>query len=291
MCIINNKKSLYDFLYKSLTLARKSDYKVREMEQVIYIDSVFIINTYCTYMIISLLRVYPGVNIRVPQKAALAVLGTALSLPALCFFANDNKIQALINAFLSLAVVSAICAKGGLRQFYVVFRMLFVYTLMLGGGILFISRSQNLLSLLVCSLTVYMIIKKCMRMTKHSMSLKRNIYSVHINSGDISINTKGLMDTGNRLYDPVYGRPVIILSKKYMKEFLNYKERFCCIPYRTVGLEDAMMYGIRVDSVMISQGSKTELADNIICAFSEYALTDETEYDTLLHPDILNGGN
>ncbi len=272
-------------------MARKSDYKVRDMEQVVYIDSFFIINTSCTYMIISLLRVYPGLSIKATEKVVLAALGTAVSLPAVCLFDNDNKILVLVNAILSLSVVSAICAKGIFRQFCLMLRMLFVYTLMLGGGIFFINRSQNLLSLLICSLTVYMIIRKCMKLTRCSMSLRKNIYDVHIKSGNISINTKGLMDTGNRLYDPVYGRPVIILAEKYIKDFSNCKERFCCIPYRTVGLKDAMMYGIRVDSVKISQGSKTELVNNVICAFSEYALTDEAEYDALLHPDILNGGN
>ncbi len=107
-------------------MARKSDYKVRDMEQVVYIDSFFIINTSCTYMIISLLRVYPGLSIKATEKVVLAALGTAVSLPAVCLFDNDNKILVLVNAILSLSVVSAICEKVKFRQFLLMLRKLFV---------------------------------------------------------------------------------------------------------------------------------------------------------------------
>lgn len=85
------------------------------------------------------------------------------------------------------------------------------------------------------------------------------LYSEHrfdavIASGGKMIKVLAFLDTGNSLKDPVTGRPVAVAEDKLWKsmeeEGLIEDERFCVIPYRTVGSK-GVMRAVRVDYISI----------------------------------------
>ena len=72
----------------------------------------------------------------------------------------------------------------------------------------------------------------------------------------------GLIDTGNRLKEPLTGRPVSILEEKEAVKMQRYcriqqeKNGYLLIPYYSVGTEKGWMQGMVVDAMYIRYRGK-----------------------------------
>lgn len=150
---------------------------------------------------------------------------------------------------------------------------------------------------------------------------EKEVYEVELMLEGNSIKTKGLYDTGNCLYDPLYHKPVIVierivmeelLSKEYLDEFENTKNylsglgtedemasameqsdtvkklllRLRIIPYSSIGKAQGMMFGIMLDQLMIHTGKETICCKNITAAISENNLSPKEEYHVILHKEL-----
>ena len=150
---------------------------------------------------------------------------------------------------------------------------------------------------------------------------EKEIYEVELTFEGRSIKTKGLYDTGNCLYDPLYHKPVIVierivmdelLSKEYLDEFENTKSylkglgseeemaatleqsdtvkklllRLRIIPYSSIGKAQGMMFGIMLDQLMVHTGKETICCKKITAAISENKLSPQEEYHVILHKEL-----
>lgn len=81
-------------------------------------------------------------------------------------------------------------------------------------------------------------------------------FNIVISAGGKSVEAAAFLDTGNSLKDPVTGRPVAVAENKlWMRmndEGMIAEDRFCVIPYRTVGSE-GLMRAVRVDYILIDE--------------------------------------
>lgn len=117
-------------------------------------------------------------------------------------------------------------------------------------------------------------------------------YKVKLILGDICIPCQGFLDTGNSLYDPMNGKPVIIVDRKLLNELyeqvkLNRPERIRVIPYRCVGVENGLLEGIRFDEVVMENENESSIATQIVAALSEYEFKEYNDYQVLLHSDLI----
>lgn len=140
------------------------------------------------------------------------------------------------------------------------------------------------------------------------------IYDVELVLKDRSIKTKGLMDTGNCLYDPIRRKPVMVMENTLMEQLItpkikedmelarSYMEgkindmsweqyidkmfRFSFIPYRSVG-KCGMLLGIRLDKVMIHTGKETICNEKVTAAICDNPLTGKEDYHVILHKELL----
>jgi stage II sporulation protein GA (sporulation sigma-E factor processing peptidase) len=122
-----------------------------------------------------------------------------------------------------------------------------------------------------------------------------------------------LIDTGNSLKDPVTNAPVIIVYykavldifpddiKKTAREGMSYheiqkalmnssyKSRVRAIPYKALGTNNGLLFGIRADRAVVRMKRKTYAVDNPIIALYENPLSSGGEYDGLIYPEIIRG--
>lgn len=140
------------------------------------------------------------------------------------------------------------------------------------------------------------------------------IYDVELILKDRRVKTKGLMDTGNCLYDPIRGKPVMIMENTLMDELMspeikqdmelaksymegkisdisqeNYIDKmasFSFIPYRSVG-KSGMLLGIRLDKVMIYTDKETICNEKVTAAICDNPLTSKKDYHVILHKGLL----
>ena len=101
---------------------------------------------------------------------------------------------------------------------------------------------------------------------------------------------KALLDTGNRLYEPLTGKPVCLVEYGRLKNCLkNGSElpKVRAIPYHSVGDNHGVLMGITADKLIFqNQGRKYEQSGCIIGIYPG-KLSESGEFYAIVHPDIL----
>ena len=123
---------------------------------------------------------------------------------------------------------------------------------------------------------------------------------------------KAMIDTGNLLKDPITKMPVVIVEREILykiipKEILDnienilgnvaagahscsideYISRIRLIPFSSLGKENGMLVGIKVDSVSINYESKEICVNNVIVGVYNNRLTKNGKYHALIGLKIL----
>ena len=84
---------------------------------------------------------------------------------------------------------------------------------------------------------------------------RKNLYRVQIKTGMKIIETIGLYDTGNRLYEPIRKKPVSIIGQELAICLLEGEQewgtRFRLIPYSSIGVENGLLKGFVADEIIV----------------------------------------
>jgi stage II sporulation protein GA (sporulation sigma-E factor processing peptidase) len=122
-----------------------------------------------------------------------------------------------------------------------------------------------------------------------------------------------LIDTGNRLKDPLTGSPVILLEYNAAAVFLpeevrrafmafdagdlglisellansTWFSRFRVIPYTSVGGGKGLLPGFRADEILISDRGRNFRAENVVVGIHVNKFSEAGAFSALLHPDVL----
>lgn len=119
-----------------------------------------------------------------------------------------------------------------------------------------------------------------------------NIFEVAIQLEDKTVVTKGLLDTGNHLREPISGKPVIIVEKELInelltKELMEYTTRLKVIPYRSIGKDHGTMYGIVLDRISVDVNEEKHEHKNVVACLYEGTLSSKKDYQLILHEELL----
>ncbi len=136
---------------------------------------------------------------------------------------------------------------------------------------------------------------------------------IEIRFGEASLRVNALLDTGNRLRDPMTGSPVILLEYGAIAHFLPeevrrafmafdagdlglvselladsaWLPRFRLIPFASVGNERGLLVGFRADEVRLLGGSLEASSRNVVVGIHTKRFSPEGAFSALLHPDVL----
>ncbi len=245
----------------------------------IYIDLFFLLNLIMDYIIIistSILLKRKTSTIRIILSSLLGGISSLLLL-----FSNINKILLEVISIILMVLI----AFGYNKIRYIIKNIIYVYLLStLLGGIIYlfnIKVSNNVfltyLIIIIISIEVLILYIKEIKKMKN---IYNNYYKVDIYFKDKEkISVIGFVDTGNNLYDPYKKRPIILLSKKYIRD-----DNYILVPYYTMSGE-GLLKCIKPDIIFIEGiGYK----GNVLIGFSDSPkLIDGV--DVILHKDIMKG--
>ncbi len=146
------------------------------------------------------------------------------------------------------------------------------------------------------------------RTVKNKIVKNEIIYTTKIKINNKSNLTKLLLDTGNMLKDPLTNSPVILVEKKILETLVpeelikimeqknggdineileEYKKRIRIIPFTSVGKQNGMMIGIKVDEVnVITDVDEIVNNDAIICLYNRN-FSKSKKYFGLIGLDLL----
>ena len=101
-----------------------------------------------------------------------------------------------------------------------------------------------------------------------------------------------MADSGNRLAEPVTGKPVSIIAAADVKEFLGEKAGVIMIPYRAVGTKNGMLPGVLFDRMeVLSEESGNIRIERPIVAVSKEPLFFGKDFAMILPECLVSGGS
>lgn len=208
------------------------------MTQVIYADVLFIINAYITYALLVLTQLISGIQASRLRIAVSALIGGAYSLIVLIPNISDwlitmSRVPAAV-IFL-LVAFSFINIKTFLRLFGSFFLTNFLFAglmlalwyfvnpqnMYLGGFVVYFDIEP--ITLIVFTAICYFLLKAINSFIKIKQP-KNTIFNLNMHINDKVIPLHAFYDTGNNLFDPFTGKPVIIVSASSLKELFPDKE-------------------------------------------------------------------
>ena len=162
---------------------------------------------------------------------------------------------------------------------------------------------------LIAGAIAFIIIQIAFKITKNRLSQEDMICSVEIYIGNKSKKIKALIDSGNMLKDPINGYPVLVVERNKIKEILSPKllenisiieggdinkidkdfiNKIRLIPFNSLGKENGMLIGIKVEKIKITFKEKEEYIKDVIIGIYNKKITRESKYNGLIGLDLLN---
>lgn len=209
------------------------------MTQVIYADVLFIINAYINYALLVLTELISGVKTSRLRVALAALLGGLYSLIILIPGISDLAIGLSRLPFAIILVFAAFKVRH-IRMFLRLFCSFFLTNFIFAGLMLalwyFVSPQNMYLSafvvyfdiepiaLITMTAICYFTIKFINTFVRVKQP-KNTIFTLKLHINDKVIVLPALYDTGNNLFDPFTGRPVIIVSAGSLKDVFPDENR------------------------------------------------------------------
>lgn len=167
---------------------------------------------------------------------------------------------------------------------------------------------------LLSGIVGFIIIQIAFKFIKNKIS-KRNMFCIlKIFMKSKQLEIKALIDSGNLLQDPITNTPVVVVEKdrlykifpseildniekiklggdnQYEDEMINeFLSRFRVVPFSSLGKQNGLLLGIKVDKICVINSDEEEIETNAIIAIYEKALSKSGTYSALVGLDILEG--
>lgn len=199
---------------------------------IIYIDLVILIN----FIIDTLLLISVALLLKRKTKFKRIIIASLLgSLSTLMLFLfNNSLILLLLKFFISTLMVVITFKYENFHYFKDNLIWLYIISIILGGsiyllndqialtnnGLVFSSNGFTINLILLLIITPF-ILYKYIQYQKSFKNNYSNYYDVDIYYKDEKISETGFLDTGNKLIDPIFGKPIILVNKNLIKKAVN----------------------------------------------------------------------
>ncbi len=271
----------------------------------VYVDDMFLLNLIINYLVLlatGKLCCLPLKRVRFGLAAALGALySVAVLLPPLRFLASPLT-------KLSLGVLMTLLAFGGEKNLVKPFFAFLAVSAAFGGAVfaasmlagnsisagLYINASLKvlILSFAVCYCVLTIVFNR------FAAKRRRETASVNITLCGKSAEFTALFDTGNELYDPISGLPVMVVGisaaqsllpedsisalNRGAAEFIvslaendDLKTRFRLVPFTAVGVQNSMLPVFKPDKATVNGKENQKLLVGLsptkICSDNEFS--------------------
>ena len=267
------------------------------MDAILYIDLFFLWNFWMNALVLFLIRQITKSYRTLRCLLAAAIGACAACLGIVCYIKLDISLL-LIFLEISVVIVMNILAFGGKNLLWHLFLFSISMSAVAGVFLYLISFhgfGKNSVAVIAVSMIAIMF---CILLEKQSrIRWKEEHMKVKtvLEFGDRKLFATALMDTGNKLYDPFYHKPVILVDEKMIGEMLEYCKEKCpeklhFIPFHSVGKENGLLEGITFDCVNIRWQNKQMQFRDVIAASTKETLYKGKEYQVIFHCGLLQEG-
>lgn len=267
--------------------------------------------------------------LRISSGAAIGALYSfAAAFPQMSYLLNF-----WIKLPFSIGMVAIAFMPVNIKRFTAITAIFYIVSFTLGGlfiGIVFFLNSSPFYSYffdvselitryfypgLALTAVTYILITKFAGRLVHK-TLSQSVFRVRVKvlfQGS-EVELPALIDTGNRLQDPLSDTPVVIVEYGAIKEILSveirrafehsqdpdlmlildsiyqtsWSTRFRVIPFTSLGRENGLIVGFKPDKIEIINEGVQVSTSNVIIGIYRQELCPDGGYRALLHPDVLD---
>ncbi len=119
-------------------------------------------------------------------------------------------------------------------------------------------------------------------------SLRDSLVTVRLQWEERTETLCGMIDTGNRLEEPLTGRPVSIVDMTSATQLLGemWEERrgFYLIPFHSIGTGKGWMRGVTIDSMTVELSEGTAVIKRPVLAIYDGQVSTGGRFQVILHP-------
>lgn len=166
---------------------------------------------------------------------------------------------------------------------------------------------------LLAGVVAFIITEIAFKINRNKLNRHNTFFCIKIYDGEKMLKVNALLDSGNMLKEPISGMPVIIIEKETLSklipgEILNYIEdiiggdekedkdgiqqylsKIRMVPFMSIGKDNGMLVGIRVDKVKIETEDINIEKENVIVGIYNNKLTKDNKYNALIGLNFLEG--
>lgn len=254
----------------------------------LYIDAFFLVNFMMDFILLSLVRRM----LKCPATHGSILTGAALGALCTCLLVVIPGIHVFIKFILFHGACNILMIKTGLKigwnkTFLRAYLMLYICGF-LAGGVMEYFRQYIKTGSLFFALAVlgYSVSLGVWRLVAYMAERNVRRFRVRLLNDGREYETEAFVDTGNRLRDPVTGKPVSIISRKAWEALdAGNRKGFWYVPYHSVGKAEGVMPAVTLDAVYMLEEPQMQIEKPVV-AVCEEDIT-EDEYEMLVNPDLL----
>lgn len=115
-----------------------------------------------------------------------------------------------------------------------------------------------------------------------SMAQRKDLCRVTLKYGEREERVTGLIDTGNRLREPVSGRPVHVATEGLCRRLCPVVKGVVYVPYQSVGTQRGILPAVILDRMEVEQEGRRYLIEKPLVAITKNSLSPLGEYQILI---------
>ena len=165
---------------------------------------------------------------------------------------------------------------------------------------------------LIAGVIAFIITQIAFKINKSKLNNKNTFIEIELYNKNNMTKARALLDSGTMLKEPISQKPVMVvekttLSKIIPEEVLDYIEKIVggddqeknemqeylskirMVPFMSLGKENGMLIGIKLDKIKINTEDIRLEKENIIAGIYEKKLTKDNKYNALIGLNLLEG--
>ena len=287
----------------------------------VYVDIIFLENVFMNCIILLATGVILKDELKIWRNLVSSIIG---SIYAIVIYTSDIQIYSnfFLKIFLSIAIIYIAFKPQNIKAFFKHLIIFYLTSFTFGGvafALLYFVRPQDILfqnGVLVGTYPIkiilaggvfgFIIITIAFKIIKSKLTRKDMYCNVKFGEGNKITIIKAIIDTGNFLREPITKMPVIVIEKEklvnvFPDDILNninqiingedinlgeYASRIRAIPFKSLGKENGLILGIKVDRLEIEYQDIVHKVKDVIIGIYNGNLSRNGKYSGLVGLDI-----
>lgn len=293
----------------------------------IYIDVIFLENLIMN----SIILYATAIILKIKPKMIKIIISSAIgSIYAIITYITEIEIytSVILKTILAIIIVYIAFNPQNIKKMLKEVAIFYLTSFVFGGATLYLIyyiKPQEIFIkngmfvgtyilkvILLGGIFALIIIKISSKIIKDKINPKDIYCNIKIKIDNKIIETKGMIDTGNLVKEPITNTPVVILESTLLEKALptiilnnlenilsgdlsqipkeiqeKYISKLRCIPFSSLGKQNGMLLGIKADEIEVETEYEKKVSNNVIIGIYDKTLTKRGEYRALVGIELV----